>query len=129
MSRVLTAVAIVSLCVVAPVSAAVQKYGKPLTLKETTKISDIYANPDKFNDKRVKVQGAILDVCTDMGCWISIESDKPAQTLRFKVEDGVIEFPVAAKGKKAVAEGIIAVTKAADGKVSILLKGEGAEVN
>ena len=130
MSRVLTALAVVSLCVgVRAASIDVQKFGKPLTLKETTKISDIYATPDKFKDKRVKVQGSILDVCTDMGCWIAIAGDKPSQQLRFKVEDGVIVFPPAAKGKTAVAEGIITVTKADDGTVSILLKGEGAEIN
>ena len=129
MSRVLAAIAVVSLCVsVRAVSLDVQKFGKPLTLKETTKISDIYATPDKYKDKRVKVQGSILDVCEDMGCWISLAGDKPQQSLRFKVEDGVIVFPVALKGKSAVAEGTISVTTAADGKVSIVLKGEGAEV-
>lgn len=129
MSRFLTAVAVVSLCVgVRAAGIDVQKFGKPLTLKETTKISDIYATPDKFKDKRVRVQGSILDVCTEEGCWIALASDKASQSLRFKVDDGVIVFPVAVRGKKAVAEGVIAVTTAADGKVSILLKGEGAEV-
>lgn len=132
MSRVITAVAVLSLCLIARVSADVEKFGKPLTLKDTTKISDIYAAPDKYQDKRVKVQGTILDVCTDMGCWIEIAgdkvADKDAANLRFKVDDGVIEFPVSIKGKTVVAEGVIAVTKAADGKISILLKGEGAEV-
>jgi len=128
MSRVLAAVAVLSLCVVVRASADVEKFGKALTVKEVTKISDIYANPDKYQDKRVKVQGSILDVCTDEGCWIAIASDKPSESLRFKVDDGVIVFPTAVKGKVAVAEGVIAVTKAADGKVSILLKGEGAEI-
>ena len=131
MSRVLTAVAVLSLCVAVRASGDVQKFGKALTIKETTKISDIYANPDKYTDKRVKVQGKIADVCTDMGCWIEITSDKTdkdAAALRFKVDDGVIVFPTSIKGKVVTAEGVIAVTKAEDGKVSILLKGEGAEV-
>jgi hypothetical protein len=132
MSRVLAVLAVLSLCLVVRVSADAEKFGKPLTLKETTKISDIYANPDKYQDKRVKVEGKIADVCTDMGCWIAITGDKTGDTdapvLRFKVDDGVIVFPVAIKGRVAVAEGIISVTKGTDGKVSILLKGEGAEV-
>src|SRR5262245_53548098 len=61
MSRVLAAVAVVSLCVVVRASSDVEKFGKPLTLKETTKISDIYATPEKYQDKRVKVEGSILD--------------------------------------------------------------------
>ena len=132
MSRLFSVLAVLSLCLVVRVSADVEKFGKPLTLKETTKISAIYANPDKYQDKRVKVQGSIVDVCTDMGCWIAIAGDKTgdkdAPVLRFKVDDGVIVFPVAIKGKTVVAEGVISVTKAADGKVTILLKGEGAEV-
>ena len=99
MSRFLTAVAVVSLCVgVRAAGIDVQKFGKPLTLKETTKISDIYATPDKFKDKRVRVQGSILDVCTEEGCWIALASDKASQSLRFKVDDGVIVFPVAVRG-------------------------------
>lgn len=132
MSRMLAVLSLLSLCLAVRVSADVEKFGKPLTLKETTKISDIYANPEKYQDKRVKVEGKITDVCTDMGCWIAIAGDKTgnkdAAVLRFKVDDGVIVFPVAIKGKMVVAEGIISVTKDADGKVSILLKGEGAEV-
>ena len=31
-------------------------------LKETTKISDIYANPDSFNGRKVKVRGTIVEV-------------------------------------------------------------------
>jgi hypothetical protein len=134
MNRITEPVAVLAIASVVTLSAAVEKFGKPLTVKETTKISDIYANPDKFQAKRVKVEGSIVDVCTEEGCWIALtekSSDKdakPAQLLRFKVEDGVIVFPTSVKGKTAVAEGIIAVTKAADGKVSILLKGEGAEI-
>ena len=134
MSRFTSVVAALAVVSVVTLSAAVEKYGKPLTVKETTKISDIYANPDKFQAKRVKVEGSIVDVCTEEGCWIALaekstdKDAKPAQVLRFKVDDGVIVFPTSVKGKTAVAEGTIAVTKAADGKVTILLKGEGAEV-
>jgi hypothetical protein len=92
------------------VSAAVKKYGKDLTLKETTKISAIYAGTDAFNGKRVKVEGPIVDVCSERGCWIALGSDKEFQTIRFKVEDGVIVFPLTAKGLTATVEGVVTVT-------------------
>ena len=134
-------------------SAAAKKYGKPVTLKETTKISDIYANPDQFNGKRVKVQGPIVDVCAERGCWIAIGSDQEFQTLRFKVDDGVIVFPLEIKGQNAVVEGVLTVTTLSEAaqieqgehmakekkttfdpktvkgpKLAITLKGEGAEI-
>ena len=134
-------------------SAAAKKYGKPITLKDTTKISDIYANPDQFNGKRVKVQGPIVDVCAERGCWIAIGSDQEFQTLRFKVDDGVIVFPLEIKGQNAVVEGVLTVTTLSEAaqieqgehmakekkttfdpktvkgpKTQIQIKGEGAEV-
>src|SRR5688572_13264239 len=103
-----------------------KKYGTALTLTEVTKISDIYANPDKFAGKRVQVEGPVVDVCAEMGCWLALGSDKESQVLRFKVEDGVIVFPMTAKGKKAKVEGIVTVTKGTE--TTIQIKGEGAIV-
>jgi hypothetical protein len=40
-----------------------------------------------------------------MGCWIELQDPKLGKGLRFKVDDGVIVFPVSAKGKRASAEG------------------------
>lgn len=89
--------------------AAPKEYGKKLTLKETTKISDILANPEQFDGKRVLVEGTIIDVCSHRGCWIKLASDKEFESIRFKVDDGVIVFPMEIKGKTARAEGVISV--------------------
>jgi hypothetical protein len=130
--RRLTSVAI-ALFVSAVVGLAAQeskekKFGTALTLKEVTKISDIYANPARFDGKRVQVEGPIVDVCAEMGCWLALGSDKEPQVLRFKVEDGVIVFPMSVKGMKAKVEGVLAVTKGTGPEVSIQIKGEGAIV-
>lgn len=152
MRRAVYAFIVFTFVAVVGVSAA-DKYGQPLTLNETTKISDIHANPDQFNGKRVRVEGPIVDVCAEQGCWIAIGSDQESQTLRFKVDDGVIVFPVAAKGRKAIVEGTLTVKtlsvaeqieqgehmakeqkttfdpKSVTGpKQSIQIKGEGAEI-
>lgn len=87
-----------------------KEYGKTLTLKETTRISDIYAQPQKFAGKRVLVEGPAVNVCKKRGCWVEIGSDKEFQSIRFKVDDGVIVFPMEAKGKTIRAEGIVSVT-------------------
>ena len=84
-------------------------YGKPFTVKEETKISDILANPEKFAGKTVKVRGAVTNVCAERGCFLNLKGDKKFQELQFKVDDGVIVFPADALGKVAVAEGIISV--------------------
>ncbi len=89
--------------------AGSKNYGKKLTLKETTKVSDILAEPEKYDGKRVLVEGTVTGVCEKRGCWITIASEKEFETLRFKVDDGVIVFPLDAKGKTARAEGVLSV--------------------
>jgi hypothetical protein len=109
MRRTVTTAVVMLACASMVLAAGVKKYGKDLTLKETTKISAVYAAPDSFNGKRVKVQGPIVQVCEMKGCWIALASDQEFQTIRFKVEDGVIVFPMTAKGLTATVEGVISV--------------------
>jgi hypothetical protein len=109
MRRVATTAVVMLACASMVLAAGVKKYGKDLTLKETTKVSAIYASPESFNGKRVKVQGPIVAVCEMKGCWIELGSDKEFQTIRFKVEDGVIVFPMTAKGLTATVEGVVTV--------------------
>jgi hypothetical protein len=110
MRRMMVTAAALLVCATVVSAAAVKKYGKPLTLKETTKISDILAKPDAYNGKRVKVQGPIVDVCSMKGCWIAIGSDKEFESIRFKVDEGVIVFPMDSKGLTATVEGVLTVT-------------------
>ncbi len=81
--------------------------GKGISLKDTTKISTILASPDKFTGKRVLVKGRVVDVCKKRGCWMEIASDKEFQSIRVKVKDGEIVFPLEARGKMALVEGIV----------------------
>lgn len=110
------------LVVVALDAADAKKYGKELTLKEKTKISDILATPEKYDGKLVQVEGAIVAVCEHRGCWIKISSDKEFESIRFKVEDGVIVFPMEIKGQNVVAEGIVSVKKIS--KEDLIKQGE-----
>lgn len=98
----LTAVMLLPICLQA---ADVKKYGQPLGLKDEVKVSDILAHPDQFAGKKVRVKGVVTDVCEERGCWIKIGADK--QEIMFKVDDGVIAFPMAAKGGTVVAEGTV----------------------
>jgi len=83
-----------------------EAYGEPLTGKDTTKISVLLAEPDEYVGKTVRVKGIVTGVCEKRGCWVSLASDEEFQELRVKVDDGVIVFPITAKGKKAIAEGV-----------------------
>ena len=109
MRRVIVLSLTLALATIAAVSAAPKTFGTPLTLKEVTKVSAILDNPSEFNGKRVQVKGPIVGVCESRGCWIAVGSDKEFQQLRFKVDDGVIVFPMSIKGMNATVEGVVSV--------------------
>jgi hypothetical protein len=102
--RTLTALALLAL--LAPLAAGAETYGGGVTLAETTSIARILAEPDAWVGKRVRVEGEVTDVCPMKGCWMEL-AGPTGDRLRIKVDDDVIVFPVDAKGKKAVAEGVV----------------------
>jgi len=83
------------------------KLGAELTLTEKTNISAILENPESFLDKTVLVEGEVLDVCPNMGCWMEIKSDVEGEKIKVKVKDGDIVFHVEAEGRTALVEGTV----------------------
>ena len=84
------------------------KLGAGVTLKQATPIAALVEKPADFVGKTVRVDGVATAVCQEMGCWMAVapEDDAKGRTVRLKVEDGVIVFPVSARGKKVSAEGV-----------------------
>ena len=82
-----------------------EKLGEEITLTEKTNISDILTNPESYLDKTVLVEGKVLDVCHNMGCWMDLSSGTEGEKIKVKVKDGEIVFPVEAIGNNAQVEG------------------------
>ena len=54
-----------------------QDFGAPFTIEEVTASKDVFADPEKFVGKKVRIEGKVSDVCQKMGCWMVIsEGDK-----------------------------------------------------
>jgi hypothetical protein len=93
------------------------KLGKGVALKNATPIEALTTKPKDFVGKTVRVDGIAKAVCAEMGCWMAVavdETDPASPTVRVKVEDGAIVFPVSAKGKKVSAEGVFEVVRMGD---------------
>ena len=88
-------------------AAATKAYGEPLTLTDTTTVSTVLANAEGMVGQKVLVAGTVVDVCQERGCWLALGSEEGGATLRVKVEDGVIIFPMSARGHHAVVEGVV----------------------
>ena len=82
-------------------------YGEPLTLTEVTPVSVILDNPDQYLGERVLVEGMIVAVCEMKGCWMDIASDREFEKIQIKVDDGVMVFPLSARGSQALVEGTV----------------------
>jgi hypothetical protein len=93
-------------------AAADTTLGSGVTLDRATPIADVIAGPATFAGRTVRVEGVVTAVCEHMGCWMTLApagaAGDPPATLRLKVEDGVIVFPVSARGRTAVAQGVVA---------------------
>jgi hypothetical protein len=96
---------------VEPAKAGAQTYGAGVEAIETVSISAINKDPTAYDGKTVKVEGMVTDVCAKRGCWFEMAGDAPGEKARFKVQDGVMVFPMTAKGKKAVAQGKVVAQK------------------
>lgn len=86
-----------------------ETFGAGVSLTETTPLVHLLDRPSDFEGKTVRVEGTVTAVCMHMGCWMALAPDKAsdARTVLVKVDDGVIVFPLSAKGRRAVAEGVV----------------------
>jgi hypothetical protein len=86
--------------------AQTAKFGGPVDVKSATKVSDLYASPEKFVGKTIRVDGTVTSVCTEMGCWVAVKDMVTDQAVRFQAEhDGTIVFPLSLKGKAGSFQG------------------------
>ncbi|RMG45841.1 MAG: DUF4920 domain-containing protein [Acidobacteria bacterium] len=82
-------------------------YGRGVSGPATLTIDKLLADPERWVGKTVRVEGLIVDVCPMRGCWIDLAGKSDFKTVRFKVKDGEIVFPVELKGRRAVVEGVL----------------------
>ena len=81
-------------------------YGEGVTLAKSVPIAELMADPEAWVGKKVRVEGLVVDVCKKRGCWMELAGGEGQPSIRIKVDDGVIVFPVEARGHQAVAEGV-----------------------
>lgn len=90
-----------------PAAVIANDFGQGVSLSEETAISSILDTPADYIGKKVKVSGLVIDVCSKRGCWIYLAGDRDFEKIRIKVTDGEIVFPMEARGKMAIVEGVV----------------------
>ncbi|MEP6916776.1 MAG: DUF4920 domain-containing protein [Acidobacteriota bacterium] len=94
---------------VAVASSGETTLGQGVRIDQATPIASLTGSPKDYVGKTVRIDGVAKAVCAEMGCWMAVAvngTDPASPTVRLKVEEGVIVFPMSAKGKKVSAEGV-----------------------
>ncbi len=100
------------------------KFGDPIELKESLKISKVLESPGDYLETLIRVEGTIVGVCAHMGCWREIAGDEPFTKIRIKVNDGDMVFPLTAKGQHAVIEGELVALDLSQEQAAMMKKAE-----
>jgi hypothetical protein len=104
--RALLAIGVLAL--VAPLAGGETRLGTGVSLKDAIAIKSLVEQPAAYVGKTLRVDGVATAVCSAMGCWMAVaaEDDEKGATVRIKVDDGAIVFPMTAKGRRVSAEGV-----------------------
>ena len=69
-------------------------------------VDELLLSASESLGKKLLVNGIITEVCPMRGCWLQVKDYNLDSSIRIKVTDGEIVFPLSAKGKNIIAEGI-----------------------
>jgi len=115
--RALCVLALLALSQSAAIRAAgSDTFGAAPTVSEATPLTQVLSRPADYEGKTVRVEGVVTAVCQMMGCWMALApvNAPDGPSLLIKVDDGVIIFPVSARGKRATAQGVVERVGAGD---------------
>lgn len=99
------------------------KRGAPIAPEaKAITIAQLLEQPDNYKKKPVVVEGTVASVCTNMGCWMQLDS------VRVTFKDYGFFVPTDSKGMQARAEGVVKV-KTLSKEEADHLEGEGAKLN
>ncbi|MCV6614375.1 MAG: DUF4920 domain-containing protein [Cellvibrionaceae bacterium] len=93
------------LSLVAGAAIADQQFGSGAVMKDLIAVETVMANPEQYMGKTITVEGKVVDVCKKRGCWAELVTNEGGSSLKIKVKDGDMVFPLSARGKTAYATG------------------------
>ena len=83
-------------------------YGNPISTKEAFTVDALWSVAQDKIGQQVVLHGLINEVWPMRGCWLKLVDENEDSSIRVKVTDGEIVFPLSAKGKNVIAEGVLA---------------------
>lgn len=105
----------------------VLKRGAMLGKSKKVSLAKVMANPAKYADKTVRVEGVIVRSCKMEGCWMELAPSKDAKSVRVKMKDHAFFIPLDSAGATAKAEGVFSVKTLSKEMVKHMIEEDGAK--
>ena len=83
-------------------------FGEKTKFKGAIDVNELPAKLDKTKSADVVVKGKVVEVCSKMGCWIKMETDKG--NLMVKMKDHEFFVPMDLNGKTIIVNGTATLT-------------------
>ncbi len=105
----------------------VLRRGAAIGKSKKVSLAKVIANPSKYADKMVRVEGVIVRSCKMEGCWLELAPKENAKTVRVKMKDHGFFVPLDSAGASAKAEGIFTIKTLSKEMVDHLIEEDGAK--
>lgn len=105
----------------------VLKRGAALGNSKKVSLAKVMANPSKYANQSVRVEGVIVRSCKMEGCWMELAPKQDAKAVRVKMKDHAFFIPLDAAGAKVKAEGVFSVKTLSKEEVKHLIEEDGAK--
>lgn len=98
-------------------------------VKGTKKVSleKVLADPAKYADKTVAVEGVIVRSCKKEGCWMEMAAKEGGKSVRVTFGDHAFFIPLNSAGMKVKAQGTFKTKTLSKEKVDHLINDDGAK--
>lgn len=106
------------------VAAGVETFGATPSGAASVDVEEIFARPNDFQGRVVRLDGTVERVCQRMGCWMELHAG--ARTLRVPMAGHAFFLPRDCAGKRASVEGTIQVAEL-PAEMRAHLESEGAQ--
>ena len=86
-------------------------FGAPISAGPELALSDVLANPERFRDQTITVEGQVRSACTRRGCWMEVaeSGDPKLPGCRVTFKDYGFFVPTDSAGAKAKVQGTLGV--------------------
>ncbi len=104
------------------------KRGAAIGKSKKVSLEKVFANPQKYAGRIIRVKGFVVRSCKKEGCWaeLGVKQDSK-QTVRVKMKGHSFFIPLKSAGYKVLTEGVFSIKTLSKKEVDHLIKDDGAK--